>query len=80
MAAELIIAPEAELNVAEAYVWYEGWRVGLGEEFLTSIDACIESIRRQPEIYPFVHETYRRSLVRRFPHARSSTNTQRMRG
>jgi hypothetical protein len=40
MAAELILAPEAELDVAEAYAWYEKRRAGLGEEFLSSVDAC----------------------------------------
>jgi plasmid stabilization system protein ParE len=69
MAAKLIVAPETELDVTEAYVWYESRRVGLGEEFLSSLDACIESIRRQPMIYPMVHETYRRALIRRFPYA-----------
>jgi hypothetical protein len=33
MPAELVIAPEAELDITEAYVWYEGRRAGLGEEF-----------------------------------------------
>jgi hypothetical protein len=37
MPVELAIAPEAELDIAEAYVWYEGRRAGLGEEFLTSV-------------------------------------------
>jgi len=69
MAAKLAIAPEAELDIAEAYVWYEGRRVGIGEEFLSSVDACIQSIRRQPEMYPIVHEGYRRALIRRFPYA-----------
>ena len=69
MPVELAIAPEAELDIAEAYVWYEGRRAGLGEEFLTSVDACLESIRRGPEMYPVVHEGYRRSLIRRFPYA-----------
>jgi hypothetical protein len=32
MAAELIIAPEAEQDIAEAYDWYESRRVGLGED------------------------------------------------
>jgi hypothetical protein len=63
MPAELVIAPEAELDIAEAYVWYEGRRAGLGEEFLSSVDACLESIRRRPEMYPVVHEGYRRSLI-----------------
>jgi plasmid stabilization system protein ParE len=69
MAAELIVAPEAEQDLAEAYAWYEARRVGLGEEFLTSVDACIEAIRRSPEMHQIVHENYRRGLVRRFPYA-----------
>ena len=57
------------MDIAEACVWYEGRRAGLGEEFLSSVEACLESIRRWPEIYPVVYESYRRSLVRRFPYA-----------
>jgi plasmid stabilization system protein ParE len=49
--------------------WYEARQVGVGEEFLGSLDACIERIRRQPLIYPFVHEAYRRGLIRRFRYA-----------
>jgi len=46
MAAKLVIAPEAELDIAEAYVWSEGRRAGPGEKFLSSVEACMESIRR----------------------------------
>ena len=46
MAADLAVAHEAEQDIAEAYVWYEGRRTGLGEEFLSSVDACMEGIRR----------------------------------
>ncbi len=69
MAARLIIAPETEQDVAEAYAWYEGKRAGLGEEFPSCVDACIEAIRRTPEMHAVVHENYRRGLVRRFPYA-----------
>ena len=69
MAVELTVAPEAEFDITEAYVWYERRRAGLGEEFLSSVDACMERIRRQPASYPAVHETYRRALIRRFPYA-----------
>ncbi len=57
MAAKLVIASEAELDVSEAYVWYEMRRAGLGEEFLSSVEAAIERIRRQPLSYSVVHET-----------------------
>jgi plasmid stabilization system protein ParE len=69
MAAELVIAPEAEQDLDEAYAWYEKQRVGLGEDFLTSVDACIEFICRLPKIGAIVHKNYRRALVRRFPYA-----------
>jgi hypothetical protein len=48
MAFDLVVAPEAESDIAEAYNWYEDRRAGLGEEFLTSVDACFEGIRRWP--------------------------------
>ena len=67
MPVELVLAPEAELDLAEAYTWYEGRRAGPGEEFLSSADASPERIRRQPGMYPVVHDSYRRSLIRRFP-------------
>jgi toxin ParE1/3/4 len=69
MAAELILAPEAEQDMAEAYAWYEKQRAGLGEEFMTCVDACIQGICRTPEMYGVIHENYRRGLVRRFPYA-----------
>lgn len=69
MAVDLIIAPEAEQDVAQAYSWYDCKRPGLGEEFLSCVDASIEAIRRMPEMHAIVHESYRRGLVRRFPYA-----------
>jgi len=67
MAAELIIAPEAQQDVDEAYSWYEDRRTGLGEEFLGCVDACIQAICRMPELYPKVYGEFRRRLLRRFP-------------
>ncbi len=69
MAADLIIAPEAEGDLAAAYAWYERQRVGLGEDFLGCVDACIQAIRRTPKMHTLIHENYRRGLVRRFPYA-----------
>jgi plasmid stabilization system protein ParE len=69
MAAELIIAPEAEEDIAEAYGWYDRRRTGLGEDFLSSLDACIQAICRTPEMHAPIFENYRRGLVRRFPYA-----------
>lgn len=69
MAVDLIIAPEVQRDIDEAYSWYEERRPGLGEEFLSCMEACIQAIIRTPEIYAKVHEEYRRALLRRFPYA-----------
>ncbi|MCI0640545.1 MAG: type II toxin-antitoxin system RelE/ParE family toxin [Gemmataceae bacterium] len=69
MAAELIIAPEAEQDIAEAYAWYEKQRIGLGEDFLERLDACIQAICRTPQKHQLIFRDFRRGLVRRFPYA-----------
>jgi len=69
MVAELIIAPEVQQDVNEAYGWYETRRIGLGEEFLSCVEACMQTICRTPELYMKVNDEYRRALVRRFPYA-----------
>lgn len=63
----VIFRPEAERELSEAYRWYQERSPALGEEFLRCIDACIESIHRNPRMYPAVHEDIHRALVRRFP-------------
>lgn len=50
MPVDLVIVPEADLDIAEAYGWYEGRAFGMGEQFLASVDACVEGIRRRPEM------------------------------
>jgi hypothetical protein len=59
MGAELILAPEAEQDIAEAYAWYEFRRTGLGEEFLNCVDACIHAICRTPKMHAAIFENYR---------------------
>ncbi len=54
---------------ARPYDWYEGRQVGLGEDFLRRVDACIQGILRGPEAHRTVYASYRRALVRRFPYA-----------
>jgi plasmid stabilization system protein ParE len=60
--------PEAELELTEAAEWYEERGAGLGREFLRSVRAKVDEIRRAPERWPSVRGT-RRALVARFPYA-----------
>ena len=50
MAKSLIILPETEQDITEAYDWYQERELGLGEEFLRCVDASIQTIARNPEI------------------------------
>ncbi len=54
MMRRFIIRPEVEADLIEAYNWYEECLPDLGGEFLHSVDAIFESIRRNPQQYPIV--------------------------
>lgn len=69
MTRKLVIAPDAKQDLAQAYWWYEGQRSGLGDEFLSCVDARIETIHRSPTLYAVIQDNCRRALVRRFPYA-----------
>jgi plasmid stabilization system protein ParE len=68
MAAELIFTEETKQDLAEAYDWYEGCRIGLGEDFLSCVDAAIQMILRLPNSFAIVKGGYRRVMIRRFPY------------
>lgn len=63
----LLLRPEAEAEVEEAYRWYERQREGLGADFLLCVEEALENIRRAPKTYPIVHKQIHRLLIRRFP-------------
>jgi len=46
MAADLILSPEAERDVDQAYDWYESQRIGRGEDFMVRLEACFHGTPR----------------------------------
>ena len=44
MACKILIEPEAELDLAEAFNWYDKQQPGLGEEFLACVDEAFNRI------------------------------------
>ena len=65
-ATRLVIQPEAEAEIREAFEWYEGRAKGLGAEFVRAVDACHSLMERNPTASAVVHKQVRRALVRRF--------------
>ncbi len=68
MKKQIIIRPEAEADIQDAFLWYEQQRNGLGNDFLLCVEEALSMIRRTPEMYPRVHKNVYRSLIRRFPY------------
>lgn len=69
----MIVLPAAELEAAEAALWYDDQRQGLGDEFLDELKAAFQKIAKSPEQSPkFEHyaggEEVRRYLMKRFPY------------
>lgn len=69
MTASVLLTPEAEHEIAEAFEWYEQRASGLGSEFLRSVDVALSSAARNPALYPSGQHGARRVLLRRFPYA-----------
>ena len=51
---QILVRPEAEAEVQQAFDWYEEQSKGLGLEFLRSIEACLAGIMRNPFAYKVV--------------------------
>ncbi len=64
---KVIIRPEAESDIYDAYQWYETQRKGLGEDFLLCIEDALSRASRNPIIYSVVYKEVRRVLIHRFP-------------
>ena len=56
MSYPLLIKPEAELDIRDAYQYYEESQPGLGSEFVRAIDACFAKIGRSPLAHSALHK------------------------
>ena len=65
----LRILASAKKDLQEGSRFYEVQDDGLGEYFITSIEADIESLRIYAGIHPVVYKSFHRSLCRAFPFA-----------
>jgi len=69
MSSTVRFRPEAMAELFEAVDWYESRALGLGTEFLRSLDASLAAIQRRPLAYPIVFGRLRRAVLRRFPYS-----------
>lgn len=69
MITEIIVRPEAEKDIFDAFSWYNDRLPGLGHEFVNSIDSTIQILLNNPESCPIIYRNIRRSLIKHFPYA-----------
>lgn len=65
---KVIVRPEAEDDLKEAFSWYEDNRTGLGHDFLMQVDAGINFIKRNPDVHPIEYKGTKKHLIKRFPY------------
>lgn len=68
MIAEIVVQPEAEAHLAEAFRWYEARRAGLGHELIDEADRAFAMIAENPLRPRAMHRDSRRVPLRRFPY------------
>lgn len=68
MKRRLIVKPEAEVDVADGFRWYQARQLKLGERFLEELDAAFERIIENPAAYQEVLPEIRRAVAHTFPY------------
>lgn len=64
---ELVLLLSADLDIQEAFEYYEDYQEGQGAVFLRYVDTAFDQLRRFPESGARFHGSYRRLLIPRFP-------------
>lgn len=65
----LVSEPRADIDIEEAFDWYEHEQPGLGLEFLDELRTAYDRIVDGPFKYPQLRSNTRRALLKRFPYA-----------
>jgi plasmid stabilization system protein ParE len=66
---ELVFLLSADIDIQEAFEYYEDFREGTGATFMAQLDAAFTFLRTFPKIAPIFHGRYRRLLIVRSPYA-----------
>jgi plasmid stabilization system protein ParE len=68
LTSRLIVQPEAQGDLDDAYRWYEACQNGLGRAFIDEAGAKFDLISSKPELFTAGRSGVRRVLLSRFPY------------
>lgn len=69
MSYKVRFVPAVQLDLAEAYAWYEEQATGLGAEFLRQVSIQEARLSRNPLLHAVVYAHIRMAFLGRFPYA-----------
>ncbi|MEZ5346551.1 MAG: type II toxin-antitoxin system RelE/ParE family toxin [Pyrinomonadaceae bacterium] len=69
MNSEIIIRPEAKLEIEEAHQYYREIEEKLGSDFLESIERALDFVSLNPLAQPKLYKNIHRILLVKFPYA-----------
>lgn len=64
---ELVIRPEAKVDLLDTFQWYQDQAPDLGYDFKSCVDEVISKILENPRIYKQVFLDIRRAVIKSFP-------------
>jgi plasmid stabilization system protein ParE len=67
MTYKLEISGEADEEIFEAYSWYEQQSEGLGERFISQLEALFNKITVNPQHYKVTRSVFRQAAIKSFP-------------
>ncbi len=65
---KIVLLPLAQVELDEAFLWYEAQVVGLGHQFLEEFNHAVKLVVAFPELYEKIDGDIRRCLLNRFPY------------
>jgi toxin ParE1/3/4 len=61
-----VFHPEARADLLDARAWYESKQKGLGDDFVSEVDASLRRISEHPRAFPLLLNDMRRARLKRF--------------
>lgn len=68
MASSVIFKPLAQVEVSDAYQWYQQPHIQMGDAFLLELERTSSFLCTNPYLYPKVEQDVRNAHLNRFPY------------
>jgi len=63
----VLLLPDAEAEIREAFLWYRDRSAIAAEAFLDELSSVIDDLQSQPDTWPEDEDGVRHCILRRFP-------------